>query len=700
MADPLLDRAIALHQQGRAAEAEPLYRAFLVGQRDHFDALHLLGVALHQQGRDEEAVASIERALAVESRDPAAHSNLALALRNLGRLDEALASLDRALALRADHVQALNNRGNVLRAMNRPTEALASYDRALAIKPGHLGALRNRGDMLLETNRPEEALKTFDRLLALQPRDAAAWNLRGIALGDIGRHDDAIASYDRALAFAPELAEAQFNRGSAFLDLKRYAAAADAFGELVARAPDHPLARGQWLHAKMLACDWSQLEALAEATMQDVRAGRPSAEPFGFQAIATSPADLKRCAEVFARSRFPAAAPIWRGERYDHRRIRIGYLSGEFREQATSMLMAGLFERHDRERFELFAFDNGFDDRSPLRRRIERAFGSIIDISAESDAAAAAIVRSREIDILVNLNGYFGRHRQGVFAHRAAPIQVNYLGFPGTLGADYVDYLIADTVVIPPGDEHHYTEHIVRLPDSYQANDPARAIAARAQTRNGAGLPETGFVFCCFNNNYKVTPGVFEVWMRLLRRVEGSVLWLFEDNADAARNLRIEAQRRGVQASRLVFAKRLPPDEHLGRHRFADLFVDTLPYNAHTTASDALWAGLPLITVRGTTFPGRVATSLLLAAGVPELVTEDLAQYEALAFDLAANPERLAAIRDRIAANRDRCALFDADRFRRNIEAVYVTMWRRWMDGQPPASFDVRPGNGQRGETP
>ena len=700
MADPLLDRAIALHQQGRAAEAEPIYREVLAAAPDHFDALHLLGVALHQQGRDQEAVASIERALAVEARDPAAHSNLALALRNLGRLDEALASLDRALALRADHVQALNNRGNVLRAMNRHAEALASYDRALAIKPDHAGALRNRGDVLLETNRPDEALAVFDRLLALHARDPAAWNLRGMALGDIGRHDDAIASYDRALAFAPSLAEAQFNRGSAYLDLKRYAAAAETFGQLVARAPGHPLARGQWLHAKMLACDWSQLEALATAITEDVRAGRPSAEPFGFQAIATSPADLKRCAEVFAGMRFPAGPSVWRDERYDHRRIRIGYLSGEFREQATSMLMAGLFERHDRARFELFAFDNGIDDGSPLRRRIERAFGEMIDITTVDDAAAASLVRSREIDILVNLNGYFGRHRQGVFAQRAAPIQVNHLGFPGTLGADYVDYLIADAVVIPPGEEHHYTERIVRLPDSYQANDPSRAIAARAQTRVEAGLPEAGFVFCCFNNNYKVTPGVFDVWMRLLRHVEGSVLWLFEDNADAARNLRIEAQRRGIQASRLVFAKRLPPDEHLARHRLADLFVDTLPYNAHTTASDALWAGLPLVTVRGTTFPGRVATSLLLAADLPELVTDDLTQYEALAFDLATNPVRLAAVRERLAANRDRCALFDADRFRRHIESAYATMWRRHVEGLPPASFDVRSGNGQRGETP
>jgi protein O-GlcNAc transferase len=694
----LLERAIDLHQRGRAAEAEPLYREILAGAPDHFDALHLLGVALHQQGRDEAAVESIQRALATNAADPSAHSNLALALRDLGRLDEALASVDRALSLRPDHVQALNNKGNVLRAMHRPAEALASYDRALAIRPDHAGAHRNRGDVLLDLNRPHEALAAFDRLLALTPQDANAWNLRGIALGDIGRHEDARASYERALQIAPQLAEAQFNRGSALLDLKRYQAAASAFGELAQRAPEHPFVRGRWLHAKMVACDWDRLDAIAAAVIEDVRAGRRATEPFGFQALSTSPADLKRCAQIYAQARFPAAPAVWRGERYEHRRIRLGYVSGEFRQQATSMLIAELFERHDRERFELYAFDNGWGDDSPIRRRIERAFGGVVDITEAGDAEVAALIRAREIDVLVNLNGYFGRLRQGVFAHRPAPIQVNYLGFPGTLGADYIDYLIADAQVIPPDEDEHYVECIVRLPDSYQANDSTRSIAASTPTRARVGLPETGFVFCCFNNNYKITPEVFDVWMRLLRHVGDAVLWLFEDNADAARNLRREAERRGVASERIVFAPRLPPDQHLARHRLADLFVDTLPYNAHTTASDALWAGLPLVTVRGTTFAGRVAGSLLHAVGLPELVTASLDDYEALAHDLATNRARLAEFRDRLVAKRDRCTLFDAERFRRHIEAAYETMWQRFARGHSPVAFDVPPLDGAREE--
>ena len=328
-----------------------------------------------------------------------------------------------------------------------------------------------------------------------------------------------------------------------------------------------------------------------------------------------------RCAQLYAALRFPPApTPLWRGERSSNPRIRVGYVSGEFRHQATSILMAELFELHDRGRFELFAFDNGMDDGSEIRRRVVAAFDEMVDISRLPDAAAAAAIRARRVDILVDLNGYFGRARQGIFALRPCPIQVNYLGFPGTIGVDYVDYIIADPIVIPPEHRPFYTEKVVHLPETYQVNDRKRRIAERTPTRGEVGLPEAGFVFCCFNNNYKITPTVFDVWMRLLGQVAGSVLWLLEDNPTAARNLRREAQARGIAPERLVFAPRVRLDEHLARHRLADLFLDTLPCNAHTTASDALWAGLPILTALGSAFPGRVAASLLYAAGLPELV--------------------------------------------------------------------------------
>lgn len=690
--DARLAEAIALHQRGQFDEAAARYAAILAVAPAHFGAMHLLGVVRHQQGRHRDSVDLITAALRIEPNDAAAHANLGLALRQLGRADDALASHDRALALNPGFAQAHNNRGNALRDLGRHAEALASYDRALALKPDYVNAIKNRGDTLLDLNRPAEALASYDAALALAPDDAGMGNDRGIALGELGRHDEAVAAFDGVLARNPDYAEARANRANALLDLKRYEDAAACFATLVERAPDYPFARGQLLHARMLCCDWAGFDQLTAQVRDDVRAGRKAAEPFGWQGVSDSPADLKRCAEIFAAAHFPpAATPLWRGERYAHDRIRLGYLSGEFRQQATSILMAGLFEAHDRDRFELVALDNGWDDGSAIRARLAGAFDEIVDIGRLSDADAAALIRRREIDVLVNLNGYFGRGRQGVFARRPAPVQVNYLGFPGTLGVNYMGYLVADAHVIPPGDEACYSERIVRLPDCYQANDRRRPIADATLTRAEAGFPETGFVFCCFNNNYKIVPEMFALWMRLLSRVEGSVLWLFEDNPAAARNLRREAERRGVAPARLVFAPRLAPDAHLARHRLADLFVDTLPYNAHTTASDALWAGLPVLTCTGSAFAGRVAGSLLHAAGLPELVTGSLAEYEALALRLATTSSLLAEYRARLAAQRASCPLFDTDRFRRHMEAAYVEMVARQRRGEPPAGFDVAP---------
>ena len=650
-----LAEAIALHRQGDAAAAESLYRAVLAVRPDDYDALHLLGVALHQQGEHAEAIAFMQAALAVHDDDPSLHGNLAAALQRVGR----------------------------------PGDALASADRALAMKRDWPLMHRRRGDILLDLSRADEALASLDRALALEPSNAATWNLRGVALGELMRHDEAIASFERALAIDSRFHEARFNRGSALLDARRYGDAAQAFADLERVAPAHPFVRGQRLHAQMLACDWSGLDALVAAVDADVDAGRPSAEPFGYQAIATSPARMRRCAEIYAHSRFPERTAAWHGERYVHQRIRVGYVSGEFREQATAILMAELYELHDRARFEIHAFDNGFDDGSALRRRLANAVDSLTPIAALDDAAAARAIRERGIDILVNLNGWFGRLRQGVFALRPAPVQVNYLGFPGTLGAQCIDYILADATVIPHGEEDAYVERVVRLPHSYQPNDSQRPLPADAPTRAQVGLPEHGFVFCCFNNNYKILPPVFDTWMRLLRAVDDSVLWLFGDNVDAVANLRREAVARGIDARRIVFAPRVPPEAHLARHRLADLFLDTLPSNAHTTASDALWAGLPLVTIAGPTFPGRVATSLLRAARLPELSTASLAEYEALALALARSPDRLSALRERLQRARTDSALFDSRAYCRALESAYATMAQRARDGDAPIAFDV-----------
>lgn len=612
-------------------------------------------------------------------------------LRDRKQYEEALASYDRALRLKPDFAAAHYDRGNALLSLQRPAEALASYDRALTFSPEYADALYNRGLALQSLQRHDEALVSYDRALALKPEDAEALNNRGNALLDLKRLDDALASYDRALSLKPDYVQAIYNRGFALHGLKRPEDAARSYARLLELAPDYPFAKGHLLSTKMLCCDWEQVAQIAEAVENDIQAGKKAAEPFGYLGIGNSARSLGLCAGIYARNAPRPQTRLWAGERYRNNRIRIGYLSGEFRDQATSILIARLFELHDRNRFELFAFDNGWDDRSEIRVRINKAFDEIVDIARLRDFEAAAAIRHRQIDVLVDLNGYFGLARQGVLAHKPCPVQVSYLGFPGTIGADYLDYILADAQVIPPDHREFYAEKVVYLPDTYQVNDCKRDIEDRIPPRAEFGLPETGFVFCCFNNSFKITPDIFDVWMRLLNKVEGSVLWLLESNAAASHNLRREAGERGVAPERLIFAARIKLDRHLARHKLADLFMDTLPCNAHTTASDALWAGLPVLTCMGGTFAGRVAGSLLNAVGLPELITHSLDDYEALALKLAATPALLLDIRARLGRNRTTHPLFNTDRLRRHIESAYITMWERYQRGEPPESFAVQP---------
>jgi predicted O-linked N-acetylglucosamine transferase (SPINDLY family) len=724
-ADALCNRGSALQALNRHDEAMASYDEALRIAPDHVLTLNNRGNVLQELGRYDEAIASYDKALAIRPGDAEAFNNRGSALSKLNRNEEAIASYDKALAIKPDHVQALNNRGNVLqglgrydeaiacydkalgikldypeahynrgnalRELKRHEEALASYDRALALKSYYPNAIINRGNALRDLKRHEEALASYDRALQLEPNSAGALYNRGNVLRDQKRHQEALASYDRALALKPDYHEALYNRGLALRDLKRHEDAAQSFARLLELAPDYDFAKGELLHTRMLCCDWKHFVSATESIKKDIRAGKQSADPFGYQANSDSPQDLRRCAEIYAAKNYPRSQVIlWNGERYKNTKIRIGYVSGEFRQQATSILMTELFELHDKNRFELFAFDNGWDDSSEIRGRINRAFDEIVDLARLGDLEAAATMRQRQIDILVNLNGYFGRARQGVFSHKPCPIQVNYLGFPGTLGADYMDYILADPHVIPPEHVACYTEKVVYLPDTYQVNDSKRGIAVRTPTRAEANLPDTGFVFCCFNNNYKITPEIFDIWMRLLNKVQGSVLWLLEVNAAASRNLRRESELRGVAPERLIFGGMIKLEEHVARHRLADLFLDTLPYNAHTTASDALFAGLPLVTCQGTTFPGRVAASLLNAIGLPELIAYNLEEYEALALKLATSPAMLADIRAKLARNRTTHPLFDTDRFRRHIESAYITMWERVQRGEPPVSFAVQ----------
>ncbi|MEA2905693.1 MAG: protein O-GlcNAc transferase [Alphaproteobacteria bacterium] len=690
----LVDRAIACHQNGRIDEAERLYRQILKAQPDQFDAQHLLGVIRHQQGRNDEALALLEAALRVNPHSPRALSNHGLVLYVLRRFEDALASLDRSLSLNPDFVEAHNNRGNVLLRLKRFDEALASFERALALAPGFVEAHNNRGNSLQGLKRHEEALASYDRALALRPNYPDALYNRGSALKALDRQAEALASLERAHALRPDHAETLFVRGDALNDLKRYEEAIASYEKAIALRPDHPYAYSGIAESALAICDWTRTAELKRRLETQVAEQTAIVNPFTLLRLSDGPSLHLRCARAFLADKLggPRAA-AWSGKAGSHGKIRIAYLSADFHRHATAHLIAELIELHDRARFEVHgvAFDR--DDGSAVRQRLVKAFDRFHDVRTRSDRDIASRMRELEIDIAVDLKGYTKDSRPDIFAWRAAPIQASYLGYPGTMGAAFIDYIIADAVVAPFEHAPFYHEKIVQLPDCYQVNDSKREIAPRAPARAGAGLPERGFVFCCFNNNYKITAPVFDIWMRLLKQVPGSVLWLLRENDAAERNLHREAQARGVDPARLVFAPRLTLGEHLARHRLADLFLDTLPYNAHTTASDALWAGLPVVTCQGEAFAARVAASLLRAVGLPELVTRNAADYEALALRLAADAAALGEFRARLAANRTTRPLFDCDRFRRHIEAAYATMWETRQRGDPPRSFAVAADN-------
>ena len=683
------NRGNVLLDMGRVEDAREAFARAVDNAPSDGVALGNLAKSLQALGQHDEAREKCEAALRMLPGQAAVEVTLGNALAALGRHDEALEALDRAIQSDASRADAHNNRGSILAAAGRLAEAIDAYERALALAPLMSDARVALAEALHQVGRHEESLHRYAEVLSANPEHRQARFSMGLVLRFIGDHAGALKLYDDALLRNPDDAIALENRGAALMSLLRHPEALETFARLRQVDPDYPFAIGHLLHMKSLCCDWEGLGALLASAEEGLKAGRKSVDPFGWQALASDPQSLQACARIYGAHYYPARSVSLPASKPNAGKIRIGYVSGEFRHQATSILFTEVLELHDKNRFEIVAFDNGHNDGSELRRRIENGVDALIDISKMPDLTAAGAVRERGIDILVNLNGYFGLRRQEVFAMRPASIQVNYLGFPGTLGMDYMDYIVADSTVIPREDAQFYDEKVVWLPDCYQSNDRQRAISDRVYSREELGLPPSGFVFCCFNNTYKILPEVFDVWMRVLDRVPGSTLWLFKTSEIATRNLRAEASRRGVDPERIVFGPIMRLPEHLARLRVADLFLDTLPYNAHTTGSDALWAGVPVLTCMGRTFPSRVGASLLRAVGLPELVTDNLADYEAQAVGLASNPHELRELRETLQRNRLTAPLFDTPTFTRHLEQAYETMMQRQRSGLPPDHLDL-----------
>ncbi len=676
---------LALRAKGEPQRAVEVYRKALQLAPQDADIHNNLGSALQTLGRLDEAVANFRAALRFAGQNPAALFNLGNALFEQRKFEEAAQNFRQAQRLAPQDADIANNLGNALRELGRCEEAAASYQQALRQRPGYPAAARNLGWLMQELGRHEEAAGWYREALRSDPQDAAAHYNLGNALRELGRFEQAAASFREALRLNPDDADTHNNLGNALRELGRLPEAIACYREALRLDPHMHHALAHLLHQCQHACDWRDLDSLS-THVRHLVVDVPAAQipPFALLAVpGATAAEQRRCAENWAAGQY---AKYWAvGAQTSHQRhpkpkIRLGYLSADFHEHATAYLMAEVFELHDRGRFEVFAYSYGPDDGSAMRSRLNQAFDRFVDLRTLSTEDAARRIREDGVDILVDLKGYTARTRSQILALRPAPVQVNYLGYPGTMGAPFVDYLIGDGIVTPLEDAAYYSETILRLPHAYQPNDRHRP-QAQASSRAECGLPEQGFVFCGFNQSFKILPQVFDVWMRLLREVSDGVLWLLEASSATEDNLRREAEARGVDPQRLIFAPRLPLAQHLARQAMADLLLDTLPYNAHTTASDALWMGVPVVTCLGETFAGRVAASLLHAVNMPELVTHSMEQYAQLALGLARQPEALQQLRAKLLAARGSAPLFDAVRFTRDLEALYARMWTNWLAG-------------------
>jgi len=714
-----------LSAQGRDPRQACVYfERAIAAEPDNPDAYCNRGLALKQLREFEAALASFEQAIALNGDDAVLHFNRAEIYRDLYKTEQALEGYDRALAINPNFVQAYFRRGSLLQIASRYPEAIASYDLVLNLQPEHADAHINRafslfllrryeealleydktlamrpavpyihcyrGNVLKELNRREEAIASYDRAIALDPNFAEAYANRAIALYDLGLVEEALASYGRAIEIRPNYAEAYFNRAYVLRSIKRFDEAAADYRRAAQLAPNTDFLPGARLEVALQTCDWLEFDALLAQITGGIESGSLVSHPFNVIGLVNSPSLQQQAARLWLRRNCPpddSLGPIAR--RTPSTKLRIGYFSPDFRDHPTSRLIADLIETHDRARFEVtgFAFGPGSDD--DARRRLVAAFDEFIDIDGQSNREVALLSRDLKIDIAVDLGGYTHNGRVGIYALRAAPLQVSYLGYLSTLGADYIDYIVADRIVMPAENEAFFNEKVIYLPDTFQVNDRKRQIADRVFTRAELGLPAVGFVFCCFNSSYKILPETFASWMRILNRVPLSVLLLISGDPALETNLRAYAARHRIDPRRIVFADRLSPPDYLARYRSADLFLDTLPYNAGATASDALWAGLPVLTLAGQSFAGRIGASLLTAVGLPDLITTTRDAYEDLAVALASDPLRLRQIRTKLRDSLQGSPLFETERFTRNLEAAFIAMQARQDAGLPPAHLRV-----------
>ena len=675
---------ITLYSNGQIQEALDSVETLTKDYPNEPLLYNISGVCYKAIGQLDAAVKSFEKALAIKPDYTEVNYNLGVTLKELGQLDAAVKSYEKALALKPDYAEAHNNLGNAFQELDQQEDAAKSYEKALALKPDYAEAHNNLGVTLKELGQLDAAVKSYEKALALKPDYAEAHNNLGNALTDLDQLDAAVKSFEKALILNPDYAYAHNNIGVTLKELDRLDEALTSYERAYYLKPEIDFLLGGLLDTKMNLCIWDDLANRLDELTNKVNNGEKVLNPFVTMSLIDDPEIQRKTTEIYANDKYPQNHFLPKIERYPkHEKIRIGYFSSDFGNHPVSYLTAELYEMHDRERFEIHAFSFGPNSETKMTLRIKAGVDHFHDVRTMSHKAVAMLARSVEIDIAVDLGGYTANCRTEIFAMSAAPIQISYIGYLGTMAVDYMDYLIADRTLIPEKNQKYYSEKIAYLP-SYQVNDSKQSLPATVFTRQDFGLPEAGFVFCCFNNTFKFTPTTFDSWGRILEQVDNSVLLIYIKHEPAKTNLTKEIALRGIDPSRLIFAERLPKPEYLARYRVADLFLDTLPYNAGTTASDALRMGLPVLTCIGSSFASRMAASVINAVNLPELITTSQEQYESLAVELATNPEKLKIIKDKLVDNLPTAPLYDTPLFARHLESAYLAMYDRYQHGLDP----------------
>ncbi len=671
---------------GQPKRAEKAFRAAVATNPEHPASHNNLGLALRAQGQPQDAKTSFEAALTLKPGYAEAWNSLGAALQDMGNTKEAGNAFEKASHLKPKDPEIWTNLGNTYQQTGQFGEAKAAYNKALALSPEHAGAHYNLGLALKSAGQLTDAIAHYQRAILCRPGFAAAHNNLGNTLQALGKLTEAEASIRKAIALAPNDAEAHNNLGTVLQKMGRLDEAVKAYEAALKVDPNHSMAQAQRLHQMAHMCDWRAYTEFAKVANELGIEGEPVA-PLTLLAIEDAPERQRIRAERYAEATFGQISPLPIGPVKLERpqKLRIGYFSADYRNHPVARLIAGMIAAHDRDRFELLAYSFGPDTKDELRDDLSAEFSAFRDIRAISDVEAARLAAEDELDIAIDLTAYTQHSRTALFARRLAPIQLNFLGYPGTSGASFMDYILVDPILIPEAERKNISEKLLMMPHCYQPNDDRRDIPVDKSSRADHGLPETGTVLSCFNSAYKITPREFSIWMRVLKKSEGSVLWLLDSNRWVRDNLEREAARQGVDPNRFIFAPRASNADHLARHRHIDLFVDTFAYNAHTTGSDALWMGVPVVTLAGRQFAARVCASLLEAVGLPELITATEQEYEELILKLVNSKSDLAALRASLETKGRLSPLFNTKHYTRALEAGLDTIEARWRRGDPPA---------------